>query len=257
MADTLRFRKLATEEELGGFWPGGEENKDETVRGWIHCVANYTRFCDRIPSDSEAKPVDNSVLDDALLDYPETVLLSGELSLSVYPKSFSALRFIERCDQRIQWLAAKRVALAEGSDTSDLDFLERVVDEMEHQYRVIAWVATFKEPGLPFPDEEMPIGVPDQIRDLSPTDYMMLRVAFLRVNQLRLALLIKMLSEQTGEEPNARDSWSTFFANQESEGHGPARHLMRDRSLVSQLAAALKTGESRRIAEERAKRKEA
>ena len=51
MRDSLRSRRVASADELAAYWPMGAENRQHpegSVRAWIFCNANYTRFCDRL-----------------------------------------------------------------------------------------------------------------------------------------------------------------------------------------------------------------
>lgn len=258
IADTLRFRQLASEKELADYLPGGEQNKDKTVRGWIFCYANFVRFCDRIPDENTPKrtPESDDEVIRALADTPEVVALTSGATITVYPKSFIALQYIERCDARIAWLTRKREQLIARDGRDDLELTERINDEVAYEYSVMAWIATHTGPQMPFEEfEQRNAELPPHIVQLSTIDVLSIRNAFVRVNAARLLALTHLLKD--GEKGDgSRLSWQTFFALKEDEKEVPASTLMRDRSLCSQVASSILVADAQHTAVEAAKRGE-
>lgn len=247
IAQTLRFGGLASEQDLADYLPGGAENNDASseIKAWIFCYANYIRFCERIGEDGDTRR-EQAVEDDviaALRDAPEVVTLQGStdaFTVSVYPKSFDALDFIAQRERRIEWLIEQREKIARRSLAKTPGLLDAVGSEITYQYGLIVWSVTNPGPRLPFDDREIPDSLPDWIADLSPTDILLLNRAFQRVNAVRLfALKMQLDARDTRKDEDRRSSWSSFFGTRAEQSHIDAGVLMRDKSLVSQLAAAL------------------
>jgi hypothetical protein len=247
IAETLRFRGLASEQELAAYLPGGEENKEASeLEAWIFTVSNYTRFCERL-GDGSPKPDESAAtMSDALSDAPEIVRLSSGDTAAVYPKSFTALRFIGNCDKRIGWLIKKRDAVIAREKIEDFAITERTEEEIAFQYGLMVWAAVYPEPGLPYSVGEPPKALPDFLANLSTTDYTVIHAAFMKANATRLYLLVKMLSgKSAGEDSSSRHSWETYFAVRAEESHLSTGVLMNDRSLASQLASSILVAEAR------------
>lgn len=249
MADTLRFRELASVDELASYWPGGSENQDETIEGWIYCYASYTRFCDRIPEPgASVSPDAQDAVIAALRDEPEAVELSTGETRFAYPKSFDALDFIAQRDRRITWLAKQREKIAEQALAKEPGLLDAIGNEITFQFGLIVWAATHEGPSLPFSSRVPPEDVPEWVEQLGPNDLTKIHGAFSRVNAVRLWSLHQQLGQRAGRDGDKAASWQTFFATRSEDSHVPADVLMRDRSLPSQLASALLTADARSIA---------
>lgn len=250
--EELVFKGLVGREELEPYWPGGSENSGKDVEAWIYCYASMVRFCGRLgQADEKKESLGRSGEDEvlaALSDKSDSVTLSSGSTVTIHPKSFEALRTIERIDDRIGWLCEKRAELAARRNKADLELLDRATAEVSFLYQLMAWGATYPGVSLPWLDPvtgtELEAFPPEQILLLAPTDYLIVRAGLLKVNQYRLAVLSMMLSEKKAPDPAARQTWGTFFALREEQSHTPARTLMRDRSLASQLASALLAGDA-------------
>lgn len=255
IAQTLRFKTLASEEELSDYYPGGSENSDTDLRGWIFCYANYTRFCERLGEDrtAERERESEDVVIKALSDAPEKATLSDGTTVDVYPKSFAALQFIQQQELRIQWLLKRRPLLLEGGNADDLEFVERIDEELLLAYQTIAFLVTVKGPALPL---EMPTSFPEWIQNFSTADYVVVHRAFVTVNVVRLHILNAMLDALSQTDGGQRPGWSTFFSTRAEETHKSTAHLMNDVSLISQVGAALLAANARKRAEEDAKQKQ-
>lgn len=248
MRDTLRARAAANPEELEAYWPGGAENRGDGVRAWIFCNANYTRFCDRLSGVKEerARGAEADVVA-ALRDAPEYAELDGE-SVLVYPKSFDALDFIAQRDRRIQWLVEQREKIASRAIALTPGLLDAIGNEIVFQYGLIIWASTHEGAKLPFDSRNAPDTLPDWITALSPTDYLMIYQAFVKVNTERIFVLKLMLDARLSEKQSKvskAPSWLTFWASRAEDAGVGADVLMRDRSLPSQIAQALLAAESK------------
>ncbi|MBA2706252.1 MAG: hypothetical protein H0U59_00405 [Gemmatimonadaceae bacterium] len=253
-ADALRFKRVATEEELGQYAPGSTENPGDDLHAWVFYYAHCVRMCDRL-KDSSAKashqPASEDVVLEALRDAPESVRLTDGSEIRVYPKSFVALRAVQSCQDRINWMLERRDLLSKYQGAEELDFLARVDEAITRDYQVIVLIATSEGPQLPFSPFDGPTEIPERIATLSPVDYVLVHRGFLTANAIRLHVLTTMLDQMSGAEGGTRASWSTFFATRAEDSHLPASTLMSDRSLVSQVAAALLTADARKIPDEK------
>lgn len=261
IADTLRGAsvRVASDEEIAEYWPGGAENKgNDELRGWITTYAALVRFCGRI-DEAETRTerdTDDDVIK-ALADTPKNVELQSGETITVYPKSFIALQFIERCDARIDWLLSRRAVLVDRrDDADDVDLLERTSEEIAFQYGLMAMAACHPGPTLPFDELSTPTSLTPAVASLSPIDFVNVRNGFIEVNALRLHVLIKLLEKSGSQDGNAagRQNWKTFFSIKEDESGSAASVLMRDRSLPSQLAASVIAADVRLAAMNEAKR---
>lgn len=249
MLDTLRHRALATEDELNGYWPGGAENPDLTIKGWVFCFANYTRFAGRIEKPSANSDAAEADVLAALRDSPERVTLSDGKDQYAHPKSFEALDWIAQRDRRITWLVEQREKVASRAIAKTPGLLDAVGNELTFQTGLMVWVATHEGCGLPFPSRVVPEELPEWIEEINPLDSLRIRQAFMQVNAVRLhALQLQLAARLTAKEKATQQPalWTTFFATRAEETGIGSDVLMRDRSLGSQLAAALVTSDSRR-----------
>lgn len=251
IAETLRFRGLASEQELAAYLPGGSENDQANeLEAWIFTVSNYTRLCDRIPDPGESSTATRESEDAviaALRDAPEAVTLSNSETVFAYPKSFDALDFIAQRDRRITWLVEQRDKVAQRAIAKQPGLLDAIGNEITYQFGLIVWAATHEGPSLPFKGRVPPEDLPEWIERLSPNEYTSLNGAFVRVNAVRLWTLHQQLDARLGKDGDKPSSWQTFFATRSEDAHVGADVLMRDRSLPSQLAAALLTADARAL----------
>jgi hypothetical protein len=263
LEESVRLEKLATDEEIAAYKPGGEENPAKDLGGWVFWFAQLVRFCGRkelkeAQASIASKGAERTVLD-ALRDAPEYVELQPVADgpprrMAAHPKGFEALDFLDRHDQVIAWLNQQRAKLLLLPAPISAEPLAAVSRETLFQYGLIAFAVTHAGAGLPFPAGDPPAELPESIRELSPIDLIQLHGAFIRANVIRLHALYALLEMQLGETSNERLSWATFFSTRAEETGEPAQMLMRDRSLASQIAAALIAAEARKRALEEAKK---
>jgi hypothetical protein len=235
VASHLRSKNLATEEEIKACYEQPGEDAE------LALVLTYAELkvllAEKSANGAKAKTdADDEVLA-ALADEPAKLTVSG-LQLSVYPKSFVALSTLTRIAERIDFLLERMRELEAGGVAIADELYVRVDDEVVFLYRALVLAATTEGPSLPFAGLNDDIEFPAWLQVLTPTEIQRIRIAYLRVNAVRLALLIKMIRLETGK-PGPASSWATFFSMRSDDTHVPTPVLMRDASLPSQVAAAL------------------
>lgn len=252
--EAVRYKELASDAELKAYKPGGEENPDRSQRAWVFWFANLVRFNAREELKEARREIASEgaerIILEALMDAPVYVDLQpiGDEEprrIAAHPKSYEALVFIDRRDRNISWLneqARKLLLLPPPTSSEALATVDR---ETLHQYGLIVFAVTHAGAGVPFPADDPPKVLPDWIRELSTVDVIRIHSAYLQVNVLRLHALYALLEMKIGEaEPN-RLTWATFFSTRAEETGVPPQSLMRDRSVGSQIAAALIAAEAR------------
>lgn len=231
--------------------------EDAPAREWL----TYYAWLQRTHSKAEHSETSTSrerasqTLMLALGDAPEHVTIrdldGAERSVAVHPKSHEALEWFEARTRRIAWLVQQRDQLQSRPDAESLMLAERCGLEVSHQYRLLVVAATTPGPGLSWDVESSPdkSALPEWSADLSPTETLAVRNAFIEVNALRLQVITEILS------PSKRESapplgWATFFALRAEEAGVSSTVLLRDRSLASQIAAATLAAEAKLSAAE-------
>lgn len=244
---TIETRSLATADEVERYWP--EAGVRAPMSKWIYCYAQYTRLVGRMEFVTPGKPYAvEQTLKAQQAEPIEISLQSGEV-VKVYPKSFHALRWIEKQSFWIQWLGVRLTAMEEAmvdyeelskGGNSPLGTMRqpgtvhaRTVDEIDHRTVLICWAACHEGAGLPWAagTEEPPLyAVPAVYRDLSPFDITRLHAAIVEVNMSRLQYLPRPQEMGKGITPDL------FFASQKKTTGRDIRELMMDVSLAEQIA---------------------
>jgi len=260
IAELLRFRSLASAEEIADYQPGGAENADKGPMGVVFCYANMVRMCERlktIPTRSASeREASESEIADALRGTPEAVTLSepdadgNAITLNVYPKSYDCLDWLSIRDAQLSQLIEWRRLALERCTAVEPDLAEDVSAEIGYQYGLILVVITTEGPWLPWDMREPPKELPEVFQNINPADILRLHQAFVRVNQVRLAALDALISSGDKEGGGKRPSWLTFFAAQASEHGTEAKFIMRHRDLPSVIATALIAADLRKQASE-------
>lgn len=264
LEEDVRLRKLATDDELDAYRPGGAENLNTDLGAWVFWYATLVRFNGRreyteARTEAATANAQGTILD-ALMDRPKSVELqaidgAAPRTVAAYPKSFEALSFIDSRDRNIVWLNSMSRKLLERDLSVTADALSKVDREVLYQYGLLIWSVTHAGAGLPFPAEDPPATLPDWIRELSSVDIIRIHGAYVEANILRIHSLYFLLEIRTGStEPDNRLSWATFFSSRAVDTGIEPRALMRDRSLASQIAAALVAADERTRALEEAKK---
>lgn len=242
---TIESRGLASEEELERAWPDGGERAKKGA--WIKCYGDLRSFRIRSEWLSTGSEHAEEELLKALRDEPHPVRLTSGEELTCYPKSHDALRWFQLHSWIVAWLDARVAVLRERMEAQMVESdevpepvttLGRASREIARQTASFCWAATSKGPGLPWPEPErgywaMPETDPPAIyEDLGPVDVIMVNNGFYRANLRGLAYLPKT----NGSKSDDRSGWDVFFAQRSRMAKRPARELLREESLVSQLA---------------------
>jgi hypothetical protein len=251
---SIIVHKLASEEEVEDWWPGGARNPKKDLSAWIRCFANYVAFLDRdsIARKASQHAVKQQIVLDALADKPESVrLATAGRSVQVHPKSFIALVDIHARSLMLAMLTDQTEQLVAAGRPEDLEVVLRAYDEMAYHQQVIAWIVTTPGVGLPFPEGTAVPQVPAEWGEVHPADFYAVAAAHQRVNVMRLSALDM---SRSGE---SRPDFSVFFAMLAGSSDHSTADLMRDRSLAGELAASSERArahqEAQKAAERRAK----
>lgn len=242
----IEARSLATKAELEEAWP--ERGKRASVGEWVRTYGNMRQYVGRqeFLKDRSDYGVDQMLA--ALADEPADVELVGGGTICVYPKSYMALVWFSAHGWLIDWLGVRADALREAMDnyeandgvglegiTTPVTLYERTVDEAALWAVLLSWAACHPGVGLPWGYDGSPPpsrkAVPQVYCDLTPIDLLRIHLGFLRVNSGRLQFMPKQNAEQPG-----RVTFDIFFASRAKVVGKPAKELMMEESLVSQLA---------------------
>lgn len=238
-----------TESEIEDLWPGGKLNPKRDTLAWARCYADLSRIAGRSERpERDTTDADEAAITDALAETPVDVVITkpdgSQMVVGAYPKSFRALEWFRARGKRIAWLIDKRNALEERQDPSVLPLLERIGEEVVAQYALLAEVAT--TPGCWLPWE--PADVPNEPREwaafIAPGDLLRIYDAFIEANVVRLAIVQRRLSPGKGDDKPL--TWPELFAMRTAETGVGSAVLLRDRSLVSEIASALKASDVQR-----------
>lgn len=267
----LHFR-LASEDEVGGYWPaepewplegvtpasyledapGGEhaatarQLTDEDP--WILCYGHMCRLFGRQEWLREGSDHASEQLLKALRDEPESVQLTTGETITCYPKSFDVLEWAAHHGWTIGYVEARRIALeSHVEEDGDVDreavpeplsTLHAARREVVDQQALLCWVATSEGVGFPFRgngDRWRPAEgepVPPEFYEMHPLDVRFVVEAFRRVNYLRL----HWLPQLKPREREGRSGWEAFWANRAKRTGKPSRFLIMEESFASQLA---------------------
>jgi hypothetical protein len=229
--------RLATPEEIAKQWPGGEYNPGKTLKQWAGCYGWLKGLCVQIKMREEQRARDSAnkrtqVLD-AIAEIPETVFLmqmgeDGERkTLTVYQKSDVALRVIHGLNLQLASLVDDYKVITEHGSQDDTELIVRLLAEQSYLQRVIVWIATSRGPRLPFEEGDLRPEPPAHLSALHSLDFYTVAQAFQRVN-------------------------AVFWSGMEEVTGKPAPELMRDRGLLSLVAAASERIRSQEDARNRA-----
>lgn len=249
---------LATADEVKDAWPGGANNRDHGVDGWIECYAQLAGFSAR----QEVREMRRA---DALDKLEATVRAAAArqavpvtLSIgprSVYPKSAWALAFLDSLDAIMAPVAAMASALSDVTDDAttpdDLRGMPALAQGMA--WRTWAWVLLSEGVDLPFPDEGV-IDPPEFTAQLLPEDLLAIYSAHRQLHYDACAIMAVAMPHEPGER--SRLSLGGFLAGYASEHGLPPSVLMRRWSFPEAMAAAVAAFESHRVAEANAKRRQ-
>jgi hypothetical protein len=231
IADHLRSRKMATEEEIAACFdqPADDEMRAVLVYGDLRAL-----HAQRVNGTGARQEVLA-----ALSDEPAIVTLDNQKTLTVYPKSFRALLTIARIGERIDYLLRHSAQLLDAGVAMNDELFIRVDREVVFLYSALVFGATHAGPKVPFEDLRRLEKMPPWINDLTSIEVQRIHIAFVRVNAVRLAVIARLMKLEAAKEDGPGSTWATFFSLRSDETHIPSPSLMRDHSLASQMAAAL------------------
>lgn len=241
---TLLQARLATELELEAYAPGGRENREPGLGGWIYCYASYVGMARReeTPEERTRREEAEAAVLAALRDEPEPVELvrkgpeDAPRLLHVYPKAFHTLCHLTARDRELLKLSVAAHVLTDSGLEENVTWARDLFAEISYQNRVMLWALTHEGPGLPFPDTEPRPVPPAWTEELDPGDVIRVMRAHQLVNGRRIGLIGDLLSR--GQEGGRRrgPGWATLAASAASELGTSARSLLRDRTLAGWLA---------------------
>ncbi len=257
--ESILVHRLASEEEVEAWWPGGAKNPTHDLGAWIRCFANYVAFLDRdsAPRLEQARLAKQKVILEALADQPEVVTLATTeadgtpRTVTVPPKSYVALVEIHRHNALLATLTDQTEQLVRAGAAEDLEVVLRAYEEQSYLQRVVAWIVTTPGVGLPYAEGTDRPELPAELGELHPADFFRIAAAFQRVNALRLAALDMTRNSE------ARPDFSVFFASLAGSSDLSTAQLMRDRSLAGEVASASERARGYEQAREAAERKTA
>lgn len=233
---------LCTPAELADYWPGGAENLNTELTGWIYCYANLLRFWGRDEGEQRrAKDdADRLVLEQTLAGKPEAVDLDRvddtghRASVNVYPKSMYALQHAMDRDVVLRHLAEQYHLLDRLNTPTAGELQGRCLVEMGYQQRLLVWLVCSEAPGLPWPDENNRPDPPDWTGELSPLDVVKVVQAHRRVNGTNLQVAAAILGLERADDGTTKEpmSWATLMASLPKYLGKTTRALMRDEPLV-------------------------
>jgi len=242
---------FVTEAELTDYWPGGAENKLTGRGAWIYCYAQYSRFFGRLTAtDTEhnaIREVAEQAARDALRGAPERVELDQRdefgipKTLTVFPKSFHAICVMEGYDGLLLRLSVTFDDLKQRSEALFASHAEDLIERMTYYHRLIVFILSHPEPGLPFADTVSQPEIPPWTMDLSPMDLFRIIQAHRVVNGGRIQVAMKLLEPVDQATQQRPGSWTTLLAVASKDLSVSSRTLARDytlESIVAQLALA-------------------
>lgn len=251
----VQYKRLADEDELAEYRPGGSENKEK--RGlwpWIRWYGMLLQFLVReeqrdrslVGGDGETteeqwRRADEEIVR-AMRSAPSRLRLTTPLHdnggtveyVSVYPKSFEAL--VELYDRHcaIAWLTQRHPLLLD-TDAAGLELAGRALKEIVFQNQVCAWIIC--TPGARLPFDDPPVDVPEMWKGIDTADLQRIQQVHIVVNALRLSALDKFVRPR-GDDDDERLSWSIFGGVMAERLKRPANELLRDMSLSELVATA-------------------
>lgn len=265
---TVLHLHCVTPEQCAAVRPGGAENRDRSVNGWL----SYYRWLHRqhaiaverpnAPGKSGTESYEGLALD-ALRGRAERVPLIAPVTrdgapvtaVTLYPKSMTALIHCHVLSLRMGYLAAHVRALRGSKDPGDADVVQLAATRMDALQRRWLWIVTSEGPRLPYADDDPDGGVvPAWLSGVDVLDMHRIVKMFQQVHASRLIALDKIVSA----DPDARAShtaWSIFAATAAEELGISTRELMEEIDFPAVVARVRLTASAKREAMEEAKRR--
>jgi len=251
-------QRLATEDELAAYWPGGAENPEQGLGAWIYCYANLIRFLGRGEQSAPSGNAEAALLQRAALDALRGAPVRVELvhrqqdgtpvAVAVHPKSFDALVFCEELDANLRWMRDRLLWLRERDDADSTQAMTALWREITEHHHVLCALVCHEGPGAPWPLTTMPPreALPAWALTLDPFDVVAILAAHLEVNGRRLRQVCQLVAPMPSE--GTPPAWSTLALSGATATGQPVEALFRDRSLVSWVAELVLRHEEQRKA---------
>lgn len=267
---TVTHLGVATDAEIEPWRPGGAENPARDAFGWLAFYRRLHRLHARIEhgSGTASAPslatdaADDEIVLGALREDPVTVELvdareGTPRALTVHVLSEHALRHLDARDELLQCLAMHALRLQASLNPEDHALRVQLMEEISYQQLLCVWICTSDAwPRLPFDPRVTPRPeIPVHLLALHPLDVVRVQAAHHRLNAIALTVTRRLVS--LDEDGQKQGSWRTFFATLEHESNGTIRsaEFMRDRPLVSLLAARIIAADAEKKAYDDAKEK--
>lgn len=244
---------LATPEELTAYWPGGAENPERGLSGWIECYAQFIRLVgrlERLESHAATPELDErlrTVIAEAQRAQPESVTLSDGTTRAVYPKGIWALSYLEAFGYvSAGALTALLAVIASGADVEQLVELPLTKTKA---IRAWAWVLCTAGASVPWPDGASDLELPQWTAELTPQDLIALDAAHRKIHGERMAIMAHLFPPEPGAK--SRLAIGGMLAAYQFD-RGLTQDAMRLLSVGEVTAGACATAEMHRVAKENA-----
>lgn len=234
---------LVADAELRAAWPGGAENRETGLAGWIYCYGTYRAMLarlDRAETDADDGTVSVAAAKarlDAARAQPVTVELVDPDSdgnpqyRSVYPKSLDALLQMEAIDRWLRECVEQMERHTQALLTPERgDQLTMLYEEIGYQHRLLLTIACHPGPETPLTTLVGRVTPADWTAALTPTDVTNLLMAHREVNGRRVIEARRAFLPTPGGKPV---SWETLVATVAKQRGEPTPHLMRHQDLAS------------------------
>lgn len=241
LRSALLDARAASPDEIAAYWPGGDENPDTSLRGWIFCYGNLGRFSGRAEAAdrSDARPADE--LTRALLAEPRTVALAAPVTidgaavaeLTVGYKSWHALyamAALARTATALLQLLPDVEATPGGPAAWELAAEARTwIDRIQ---RTLVWGACHPGARTPWdPTTERWPTPPAWTETLAVSDVLAVQRAFAEVHARALLAVAPFLAPDV-DAPDPLGGWHTFFSAYATEKGVPAEELIAARPFA-------------------------
>lgn len=233
-----------TADLLKAHWPGGKDNPDTGLAGWVYCYGSYRTLLDGGRLDEAPESVEDTELEQARLTATrgapravELTALDGERRSAfayVHPKGIDATLQLEDADRYLSDLS-QQLALAHAHRDNALvveqDLVAKLLDEISYQHRLI--ISIICHPGASSPYDGM-AGRPEPApwtKELTITDVVSILEAHRDVNGARVLAARGLLLNEAGD--GRRVSWTTLAVALAHERGVPSRDVMRHQDIPS------------------------
>lgn len=254
LRDVLVRRRVATDEEIAAYWPGGAANQEAHRRGrWIYCYANLIRMMGRTETRAHDADIDRT-LAAALAAEPQRVECADGVTRAVYPKSYHSLRWLDALDRSVVDLGRMLLELEDSEEATRALMVAPLAESLA--VRLWAWTITEGGPDgpatLPFDEAQAP-EPPEWTKALTPGDVLSLARAHAEVNARRLRIISEAFPAEAGG--SGRLTLSGFLGTAAQELGARPADVLRRWSLGEVFAQAVTAAEAAREAYARAKQK--